>query len=228
MLGQTKATMVVYIDRNRLQFYGDGASTILALEIPVSIVKDLDVVNRDALYTLVNQWLHQNNLAAASLFFLLSANTYFEVPVTATTESQRETEILQFYDRVPFEELTTKIISMEDGKKAFATNKLYLDALRHAFYLQGLPVVGAIPVLLLGSLASRKWLDAEMGAYVLKHIEALKEQSVLEPVTEQQAPGKVSSNTPTTKNNPRLMIMVGIFGVLLLLLIFILFTRPAT
>jgi len=227
MLGKSKATIVVYVDRNRLQFFGGGLSAILALEIPVTIVKDLDVVNRDALYTLVNQWLQQNNLGGANLFFVLSANTYFEAPVTATTDSQRETEILAFYDRVPFEELTTKIISLESGKRALAMNKLYMDALRHAFFLQGLHVVGAIPAFLLGSLAAKRWLDAEMGGYVLKHIEVLKEQSVLETATENVPAGQGPSNVPTTKSNPRLMIMVSIFGVLLLVLVFVIFSQPA-
>lgn len=228
MFGQSKTTIVVYVDRNRLQFYGGGFSAILALDIPLTIVKDLEVVNRDGLYTLVNQWSKQNNLGGAKLFFVLSPGTYFDIAVTAKTDSERETEILQFYDRVPFEELTTRIIPVDAGKRAFAMNKPYLDALRHAFLLQGVHVAAAVPAFLLGNLATKRWLDAEMGAYVLKHADTLRDQNVLE-ITSEALPGvKAQSSVPTTKSNPRLMIMVGIFGVLLLVLVFVIFTRPAS
>src|SRR5690349_1011374 len=141
MLGQNKSVIVVFVDRNRLQFYGGGLSTILALEIPPTIMRDMDVVNRDAFYALINQWLKQNNLSGAQLFFILAPNTYFEKMIVTKGENEQETEILKFYDSVPFEELTTKVMSVDGGKRAFAVHKIFLEAIRHAFMLQGHHVV---------------------------------------------------------------------------------------
>lgn len=225
MFGQSSPIVVVFVDRNRLQFYGSGLSSLLVLDIPTTIVRDLDVVNRDALYTLVNQWLKQNNLGGAQLLFILAPDTYFEKLLTTKGESEQETEILQFYDSVPFEELTTKVLTFENGKRAFVINKEYLEAIRHAFLIQGHRVVAAVPALALGALAAKRWLDAEMGSYVVKHVEVLREYNMVDLEEQNQATTAPASAVPTTKTNPRLMIMVGMLGILLLVLIFFMFTR---
>jgi hypothetical protein len=225
MFGKEQSIFIVFIDRSRIQLYGGNLSSVIALDIPTTIVSDLDIVNRDGLYALVNQWLKQNNIKGGTLFFVLATSTYFEKVIQSAGESEQETEILKFYDTVPFEELTTKVIAFDGAKKAFATNQLYIEAVQHAFALQGFHVMGVVPVFFLGSLAAKRWMDAEMGAYVLKHIDTLKGFNVVDRLEDQNV-SVVSqpSGTPTAKNNPRLMMMVGIFGVLLLVLIFIIFT----
>ena len=225
MFGQSVHIIVVFIDRNRLQFYGSGLSSVLALDIPTTVVQDLDVVNRDALYTLVNQWLKQNNLGSAQLFFILAPDTYFEKVLISKGENEQETEILHFYDSVPFEELTTKVLTFENVKRALAINKEYLEAVRHAFLLQGHRVVAVVPALVLGTLCAKRWLDTEMGSYVIKHADTLREYNVVDLEEQNQAVATPVSAVPTTKTNPRLMVMVSMFGVLLLVLIFFIFTR---
>jgi hypothetical protein len=227
MFGQTSRPVIVFVDRNRLQFYGGKLSSIVALDIPPTIASDIEITNRDGFYTLVNQWMKQNAVGGSQLFFVLSPATYFEKVVSATTDTEQETEILKFYDMVPFEELLTKVISAGPTlpKRAFATNSDFIEALKHAFLLQGFRVVGVIPAMLLGSLSAKRWMDAEMGAYVVKHFAELQGQTVVASDDLQAPFPNASTNIPTTANNPRLMIMVSIFGVLLLALIVVVFTR---
>jgi hypothetical protein len=225
MLGGSSKPIIVYVDRSRLQFYGGKLSSIAVMDIPATLVSDLEVINRDGLYTLVGGWMKQNSLGGSRLFFILSPSTYFEKMITAMTETEQETEILKFYDMVPFEELLTKVISgaVPGQKWAFATNSAFIEALRHAFLLQGIRVIGVVPALLLGSLAAKRWMDAEMGAYVVKHVDVLKEQTVVDS-DEFQAPlPGTPQSMPTAANNPRLMILVSVFGVLLLGFILFLF-----
>jgi hypothetical protein len=227
MFGRASRPIIVYVDRNRLQFYGGKSSSISAMDIPLSVVSDVEVVNRDSLYTLVNQWMKQNALGGNQLFFVLSPSIYFEKVITSATDTEQETEILKFYDMVPFDELLTKVITSTPAREkwAFATNSAYIEALKHAFLLQGLHVMGVIPAMLLGSLAAKRWMDEEMGAYVVKHIDVLQAATVLTNDDPQISVSGTSASMPTTTNNPRLMIMVGIFGVLLLSLIVFLFVR---
>jgi hypothetical protein len=227
MFGQTSKPVIVFVDRNRLQFYGGKSSSIAVLDLPPAIASDIEISNRDGLYTLVNQWMKQNAIGGSPLFFVLSPSTYFEKVISATADTEQETEILKFYDMVPFEELLTKVISAGPTvpKHAFATNNDFVEALRHAFLLQGLRVVGVIPAMLLGSLAAKRWMDAEMGAYVVKHFAELQAQSVVAGDDLQVPLQNAPSNVPTSANNPRLMILVSIFGVLLLGLIIFFFVR---
>ena len=223
MFGQNSSIVVVFIDRNRLQFYSSRLSDILTLEIPATFSKDLDIVNKDGFYTLVNQWVKQNSLSGAQLFFILSPMTYFERIITAAEESRQETDILSFYNSVPFEELATRVVTIDGKKHAVAVNREFIESIRHAFMLQGYHVIAVVPAVLLGILAAKRWLDKEMGAYVVKHIDTLTAQNIVD--SEEQNVAAPASRVPTEKNNPRLMIMVGIFGVLLLTLIVFLFVR---
>jgi len=227
MFGRVSKPIIVYVDRNRLQFFGGKFSSVITMEIPPTAVSDVEVLNRDALYTLVNQWIKQNALGGNQLFFVLSPSIYYEKVITSVTDTQQETEILKFYDMVPFEELLTKVITSTPAREkwAFATNSAYIEALIHAFLLQGIHVIGIIPAMLLGSLAAKRWMDEEMGAYVVKHFDELQKQSVAANDDSQMSLPNAPSNVPTAANNPRLMILVGIFGVLLLALIVFLFVR---
>ncbi len=226
MFGSPSPLIVVFVDRNRLQFYGGHFTTVPALDIPQTILKDLEIVNRDSLYTLVNQWLKQNAVGGgAQVMFILSAQTYFEKTITATGESEQETEILAFYDSVPFDELTTKIIPVNNKKTAIATNKDLVEGLRHAFTLQGLRVVAAVPAAILGALGAKRWLDAETGSYVVKHADTIRGQSMLEKEEEAPLLGGPVPASGAGKNNQRLLVLVGVFGVLLLALIFVIVRR---
>ncbi len=223
MFGQKSSIVVVFVDRNRLQFYGGTSPSVLTLDIPPAVCKDLEIVNRDALYTLVNQWLKQNNLGGARLLFVLSPMTYFDKVMTTSGESEQETEILMFYDSVPFEDLATKVLTIANKKIAFAVNRDYMDAIRHAFTLQGFQIIAVVPAVILGSLATKRWLDAEMGLYILKHIDTLRTQTLIE--REDEANQGSPPITPTAQNNPRIMTLVGVFGLLLLVLIAMIFIR---
>lgn len=225
MFGQKSSIIVVFIDRNRLQFYGGRLPSILALDIPLTIARDLEIINRDAFYTLVNQWLKQNNLGGADLFFVLSSQAYFEKTIVATGESEQETEILNFYDSVPFEELSTKVLTENTKKLAIATNKDFVEAIRHAFMLQGQHIVAIVPAVILGALAAKRWLDAEMGSYILKHFDTLRVQTMVDFDEPGQMMNIPSGGPSATKNNSRLMVMVGVLGVLLLVLIFFIFIQ---
>lgn len=223
MFGQKSSTIVVFVDRNRLQFYGSGLPAVLTLDIPPTVCKDLEIINRDALYTLVNQWLKQNNLGGARLLLVLSPMTYFDKVMTKTGESEQETEILMFYDSVPFEDLATRVLTIANRKIAFAVNRDYMDAVRHAFTLQGFQITAVIPAVVLGSLATKRWLDAEMGLYILRHMDTLRMQTLVDREDEiNPGPPPIA---PTAQNNPRIMTLVGVLGVLFLVLIVMIFTR---
>ncbi len=223
MYRKNLSIVVVFVDRNRLQFYGSKLPAILALEIPGTISRDLDILNKDEFYTLVNQWVKQNNLSGAQLLFVLSPMIYFEQVVTSTEESRQETEILSFYNSVPFEELATRVLMISGRKHAIAVNRDFVESIRHAFMLQGYHVAAVVPAVILGSLSVKRWMDAEMGAYILKHIDTIVGQNIVE--SEDQDVTTPASSQPTEKNNPRLMIMVSILGILLFALIVFIFVR---
>lgn len=225
MFGSHSGSTIVFLDRNKLLFYGGNTSSVLSMEIPATLVSDLEVLDRDGLYVFVNQWLKQNQLGM-DLYMIISSNSYYDQFITGTTESAQETEILKFYDMVPFDDLLTKIMTVDGAKRVFAMNKTYIDAIRNAFALQGRKVSLIFPVGVLGQFAKNRWMDAQMGDYVLKHLNELRMYNVAEGSVKESYVLSQTKNTQESKTSPRLMIMVGVFGLLLLILIFLLFVRP--
>ena len=219
-----KSILVLFIDRNRFQFYGANFTGVETLDVPEAYLRDLDVVNHDGLYTLVKQWIKQHSLSGVQLILVFAETSYFEKVFSSAQPAEQETEIIKFLDAVPFESAITKVYDVPNGKRPVAINKALYEAIRQGFLLQGLPTKGAIPIFTLGALGTRRALDTEMGEYVLKNIDALLRQSLIE-VQDSSAPspqgpaGQMAA--PAKKSN--LPLLLGAFGVLLIILLVVVF-----
>lgn len=219
-----KSIIVLFIDRNRFQFYGANLSGIETLDVPDSSIRDLDVVNRDVLYTLIKQWVKLHTLVSVQLVLIFAETSYFEKVFTLAAPAQLETDIIKFFDEVPFESTITKVHDIPNGKRAVAINKALYEAIRQGFLLQGLTIKGVIPMFALGELGSRHSLDAQVGEYVLKNIDTLLRQSLVDvaEVTVSNIKESGSVHAPPHKKSS-LPILLGVFGILLVIFLIMIF-----
>jgi len=219
-----KSIIVLFIDRNRFQFYGANLSGIETLDVPQSSLRDLDVANRDALYTLIKQWVKQHALISVQLVLIFAETSYFEKVFSSVAPAQLETDIIKFFDEVPFESTITKVHDVPNGKRAVAINKALYEAVRQGFLLQGLSIKGVIPMFALGVLSDRRTLDAEVGEYVLKNIDTLLHQSLVDAQEVSVTHAKESSSQhPIFAKKSNLPILLGVFGVLLVIFLVMIF-----
>lgn len=225
MFGTTPPLIICFIHRNTVQFFSFGSGVIVSMDIPATAISNLEVVNKDELYVFINEWLKRNTIGGDRMLFVLSGATYFDRQIEGADESGQETQILKFYDTVPFEELITKVVPVNGGKHVFAVNKPYLEAIQHAFYLQGIQSTGVIPAFVLGPHSAKQRIDPEMGTYIIKHADTFSSYSLSDA---QDMSASTIAAMPTSsikKSNTRMMAMVGIFSFLVLVLIVMLLTR---
>jgi len=222
-----KSIIILFIDRNRFQLYGGNLTGIVSLDVPEVILRDLDVISRDGFYTLMKQWIKQYNIVGSQLVLILSESSYFEKIFTPGQHTEVETDVLKFFDMVPFESIWTKVYPAEKGKRAVAISKSLYEAIHQGFSLQGLPTKAVIPAFALGPESTKRVMDPELAGYIMKNLDTLVKASLMDTqelslaVPQEKKEEEVS--TPKKKSN--LPLLLGVFGALMLILIVVAFLQ---
>lgn len=219
--------LVLFIDRNRFALFGGPLTDVAVLEIPDLLIHDLDVLSKDGCYSLIKQWVKQHAISGSSLIVLFSETTYFEKLFSMQEQSQIESDVLKFFDMVPFESVWTKVYSTEKGKRAVAINKALYDTIHQGFSLQGLQIKAVIPSFALGDQSTKRSLDRELGEYVIKNIDTLMKQSLLDsqelsvPVPQHESQEQPGGE----KKKSQLPLLLTVFGILIAILGVVIFLQ---
>lgn len=215
-----RSILILFINRNRFQLYGGSLTGVVTLDVPTSVVQDMEVLQKDGMYTLIKQWVKQYALVGTELFIVFSQSTYVEKIFLTNEHEQMERDILKFFETVPYESIWTKVYPADKGKRAVACNKTLYETIHQGFSLQGLPTKAVIPASALGVLSNKLALDAELIQYILKNLDSLTRQSLLD-IQELGFTAPVESKEPTSpsKKGNSLPMLLGVFGVLIAILI---------
>jgi hypothetical protein len=217
--------IILFIDRGRMQLFGGNLTGIVTIEIPPAIFSDLDVIRRDDLYTLIKQCVKQYNLTGSSLIMVLSEATYFEKLFPPGDNSEIDSTILKFFDTVPYEAVWTRVYQTEKGKRAIAINKSLYEAFHQGFTLQGLSTKALLPSCVLGQMSVKRTLDKQLADYIVNSIDSLAKQSLLDEseASQSSVPGEIE--LPASKKKSNVPLLLGVFGVLLIILIVVVLTQ---
>lgn len=221
-----KSILILLINRNTFQLFGGNLTGIVTVEVPETILHDGDVISADGAYTLIKQLVKQYLLTGSQLFIVLSDLTYYEKTFSLAQSTQLENEVLNFFNVVPFESLLTKVYDIEKVKMAVAVNKMFYETIRQGFALQGIPIKAIIPACILGSVGSRHVLDAELTNEIMRNIDGFTKQSLLDSQEANVAPIQSEDITAPTKKKSQLPLLLGVFGVLLVILVVVVLMQP--
>lgn len=208
--------LVIYIDRSRVGFAGDGLAAPSVIDIPPAAIRDLEVLDWDALDAVVDQWIKQTGIGPTTACIVLSPKSYFEKTVTGATDKDVDAGIRAYIDSVPFDAVATRTYPAADGKHAVAINRLLIEAIHHAFLSHDIRAHFVIPAFLMGTIAKKTMPDAEMAGYLSANFDALAKQSLMELSEET---GRRSETSGNAKEKSQLPLLLGVFGVLIVILI---------
>lgn len=222
MLGQ-KNWLVIMVTKNSLQLVGLGEVKIETILIPPQIINNLEPINKDGLYTLVIDWLKQRPHTSANIIWLLAPEVYFEHTFTSGEQDKIDSETLQFLDIVPFEDVSSRVYNNLDGSRhIIAVNKELIMSLIQAFALQGYSTKAIVPSKVVGGEAT---LTSEIEKAALKRASELARESLfttMVPATQvSAATTPVAAGTGEPKPKSQLPLLLGVFGVLLAILVFV-------
>src|SRR3972149_4305547 len=217
---------VIFLRRDGFDFYEDRDGRILNFPFSQGVVFSLEIINLKELKNQIKTFVETNKLSRADLMIILLADVLFEKNIQDQDPKTQAQEVQKFLVIIPFESISTKILPIQQGVRAIAVNKNLLDALKISFEEFGFSIEGMVPYEFLGELSSGiNSVTTETSKTIIKQFDSLKEASFEFERNEKKTASQVESQVG--KNKPkslRLYIILGIFGLLLLILIFLIFT----
>lgn len=232
-MDQKKQPAILFLDRNRFDFAVSGSPNVLGFQFNETIVSSLEVVNLEALEAGIKQFIDQNAIPPVNITIILSPNVVFEKDIAETVLlEQKEEEAQKFWDSVPFEDINSKSIKMGNGERIIVVNNGLCEALRTGFEKAGSSIEMIVPYEALGQdLWNITALDAQNSQEIMKRIDSFKQyafdlQSSEKTVSKNNSETKGATNSPRkTPPKTRLYVMAGVFILLVLVLIFLLFKK---
>ena len=204
-----------------MQLVGLGEEKVQTLAIPGTIISNMEVTSKDGLYTLITNWLGHRPHTGAEIIWILAPDICFEHVITSTEQAKIDSETLQFLDTVPFEEVLSRVYKPLEWRLIIAVNKDLVMSMIQGFILHSYLTKAVIPGKV---IQADVVLTQEIAQNAVKHASELGRESLV------AAPSPIvptlselaGSSTSESKPKSQLSLLLGVFGVLLVILMVVL------
>lgn len=213
---------VLFLDKNHL-FVFDG-NGIINLEIPVGLIRDVDVIDKSGFDTLVNDFIKAQKLSPAKLWIVLAESICFSKELNPKIPTELENEIKDFLEAVPFDQILYKKFKGATGVRIIATNLELAEAVGEIFERNAFGLAGIVPQALFAGFNTRKTLDLEFAKTVLLNKNIMKQGNMLARV-EVEKPQPQEMPRESKKQGKMLPYLIIGFVVLLSILGVVLYMR---
>lgn len=221
----SKAVIVIWMRRNKLSVWTPKSTEVTEWVVPDTIVREVEVINRDELYGLIKGWIKEWVFSSSEIVWILDAEVCFERILSETTQATWDSETVKFLDEVPFEKVASRVYATNEGRLVVGLNQEWMEAYEHGFALLGYGTKAEVPVSRLGWLKSKE-LTKETYGEVVKRVGELVKERVLNS-DEGMGESVVEPNKVKTETNGQtrsilpwlLVVLLGLGGVLTFLLL---------
>lgn len=213
MFGQ-KNWIVILLNSNTLQMIAHNETVVTTFPLPSTIISNMEVINKDALYQLVTDWIKQRTYVNSEIIWLLGNELCFEHVITSTDPDKIDSEIVQFLDTVPFEEVMSKTYTAGPVRQLTAVNKILISAFIQAFSLHGYNTRVVVPVRL---VSTSDVLTLDLAKLAYKKENELDKNSLF-AITPASPVVTQSNPTVTEKPKSQLPLLLTVFLILLAIL----------
>lgn len=198
---------------------GQKDTAVISLPLPTTIINNMEVINKDALYQLVTDWLKQRTYINTEIVWLLGSQLCFEHVITSTDPDKIDSEIVQFIDTVPFEEVLSKTYVSGAVRQLTAVNKLLITSFIQAFSLHGYTTRAVVPVRLVSQTDN---LTLDIAKLTYKKENELERNTIF-VVTPTQPVVSTTKPAITEKPKSQLPMLITVFTILLAVLGFVIY-----
>jgi hypothetical protein len=210
---------VFYIDGNKAFYFEQSLASPIPLDIPVDIISNIELLNAKKLEALLQAFIRSYKLVGKNIVLLLSAQITFDKDFP-NGSIEVEKNIQEFLELVPFEEALDKKIISSGRTRVVAANREICESIKSIFSLAGFMVSGVYPLSLCLEVIPQLQSNLDLNLFVSK-IPELKDFNLL-PVIEPSSYNSVEKEKP---NRNRMIMLVGVFALLLLILLFVIYTN---
>lgn len=219
MAFEKKQTAVVYVDTDKVFFYTGKTGDIFRLDFPSNVISDLDLVSEEKLIQLIDSFCKTNNLEGTKFETILvfSTGSIFEKDFTDEIKEEN-TQIQQFIDIVPFEDVLSKTYKLNKKTKVVVVNKALFEALKNALEKKNFSISLVLPYSVLQEINTELTSSINL-AFIASKIDSYKQYNLND--YENKNPNNKIKASDSKNQNKRVYVLVGIFILLLIVLGFL-------
>lgn len=237
---------IIYILRDKFQIYIPNHPSILEFRFLPEFIRDLDIVNKELLLSLLNLFITNNKIPQTSYIIIIADSASFIkdflIPPQPTLEEAKK-QSNEFLEHIPFEEVSSKTIVLPNGIRTYATNKDLYEVVREFLIKINSEVISVLPATIIGP-GLHPSLDTSGINTILEKYPDLKEynlttQPIFQPTidktentTTPEPSTEIETELPTeTKDTKKqdkktTTILIAVFVVLLIILVIVYITQP--
>jgi hypothetical protein len=219
--------LLVYLEGNRAILYGNTLPAMQQIDFPADVVKDLDVLNTENLYALIQTTIETYQLLPAPVTIVLSPLVTFEKDLSEIPLEQREKEAEKFLDQVPFQNVLPYQFISSQKAKIIAANKDFILAIKTGFEKRTFMVNTVASFSTLQEVMPELAENLDLNLLLVK-IDTIKQYNMLHehmpPIHSSPIQTEPGKEKPDKK---RLYMLIGVFGILILILIIVAVTNLA-
>ena len=219
-----RESCVVYIDTNKILFYTKDAKNVLQLDLPLEVVSDLEIVNREKFEQLVDNFFQTPSFKGKEFDCVLvfSQNTTFEKELIDNNSKIESEETQKFLDMVPFEDILSNSYKINRKTKIVAVNKILYDIVRQSFEKNKVHICLVLPMTVLSATNTDLVNKIDL-SYIEGKLESFRQYSIID-LNEMGLGGEVTNVIGIKKKDVRLYVLLGVFVLLLLILFVLVYT----
>ena len=228
---------IIYILRDKFQMYIPNPSSILEFRFLPEFIRDMDIVNKELLFNLLDLFIKNSKIPPTSFIIVIADSASI---IKDFLPPLPKPNLDEFIEHIPFEEVTSKTIPIQNGIRVYATNKDLYENIREFLIHMGSEVIYVLPGTIIGPELHPS-LDANGINAILKKYPTLKEynlatQHILQLTVdkkENHEEKEIEAETPNIEINEkksdkkRTIILIAVFVILLIVLIIVYLTQQS-
>lgn len=241
--------VVLLLDRSGFSLFQGTLVNILKFPFTADIVANSEVINKDQLFTLVSAFIDKNKIYPSIIIVLLADSIVYEKDLSKITpktqpvainnpipnsnqktldlvnrEQQLKTEIQNFLQNIPFEDILAKVIKTDTLVRLVAVNKDLIFSATDPFIKKGFLVEAIVPCFLYGQTVNfTNGLTPDVARLVLRRQELLKVANLLTDqeqinISQNAYENEKEKEKEKKHKGTRKYILIAVFAVLLVIL----------
>lgn len=218
----SKTPLVLYFGLTAINLYSSEKKQVVSWSLPPSIFSNLEIIDAIGFRKLLTQAIEVLNSKPTQVIAILSDQILFSLvlPIGSEKQVDRTSMLAKFRSQVPFPSPFVKEITKERQTLAVAMSRDVYDLLIDQFKALDFEVSTLVPSQLLPFKMPPTGMTVVEAQTIIQHWPRLEAQDFLE--AESKKTQLLSSSTAqTVEDKRRTMLLISVFGVLLLILVFV-------
>ncbi len=206
---------LLYVRKNSWQFYADNLTSPVSVDIPTSIINDLEVKDVIGLDSTTRDFVFKNSLSPAFLLIILADNICYLKEFPNEECDQKTEDIRKICAAIPFDAEQQKVFMEGKSCKLVVVNQNLYESIQEAFDKTDIKTLAVVPAGVLEIKVPASGLTTEVSQKILSRLDEIRQKSLpgnFATIEKEQLEGKIG------KINRKVIILLVVFFILLITL----------